>query len=211
MPQSVFDGSSYKENSKHFLDGNSVKYQVLVNILEKHLGETILFADVDTIIENPQRLREYVESYRQYDIVYARSTLKNETEYSLGFGMFRSTPETIAFIKNIISKIHETGQDDMKTFNNSIEAFSGRRAMFTFPEIIQTQHYTQFRNQYYVLQINCSNHSTYEMNLFEKLISIAALMDISALVPLIPDNVLEALKDFYKDHHPDHYLLTNNR
>lgn len=207
VPQSIFDAVSYKQDAKHFLDGNSVKYNILVSILEKHPGETILFVDADTIIEKPGLLREYLESYMYYDIVYARSTLQNDTEYSIGFGLIRSTPATIAFFKQVIHQVEAFGKDEMTALNECISSFSGTCGMFTFPEIIQTQHYKTYKDSYLVLQITCSNHSTYEMNLFEKLISVGTLMDISALIPLIPNNVLQALLKFYEIHHPDHYLL----
>jgi hypothetical protein len=209
VPQSVFDKQSYKTGASHFLDGNSVKYTILVNILEKHPEETILFVDADTIIEKPTQLREYLESYMEYDVVYARSTLQNETDYSIGFGLIRSTPATIDFFKHVIHQVEQTGKDEMTVLNECIPFFSGTRRMFTFPEIIQTQHYKQYKDKYLVLQITCSNHSNYETNLFEKLVSIGTLMDITDLIPLIPDNVLQAVLAFYETHHPNHYLLNH--
>jgi hypothetical protein len=207
VPQEVFVASSYIKGATHFLDGNSVKYQILINILEKHPGETIVFSDVDTIIENPDALRQYLEQFCQYDIVYARSTEKNTTELSTGFGIFRSSPEVIQFVRDIIRQIQNSGLDEMTVLNQSIPSFSGTYAMFEFPYILQTQYYRKYKGQSYVMQITCSNHTSSEINLFEKLVSAASLMDISALISLIPENVLDAMLEFYKTHDPQHYLL----
>jgi hypothetical protein len=207
VPQEVFDASSYKEGATHFLDGNSVKYQILVNILEKHPGETIVFSDADTVIENPEELRTYLETFIHYDIVYARSTDANETELSAGFGMFRSSPQLIDFVKSLMHDIHETKMNDMEILNKKIHTFAGTHSLFQFPQIIQTQHYQIFKGQYLAIQITCSNHSSSDMNLFEKLVSVASLLDISDLVPLIPENVLEAMLEFYEKRDPQHYLL----
>ncbi len=207
VPQEVFDQTSYRSNSDHFLDGNSVKLNILISILQKHPGETILIVDADTIIENPEFLRLYLESYRQYDIVFAKSSLEKERELSMGFGMVRSTPDTIQYFQDSIQIISSTGKNDMDVLNETIQTFKGTYGMFTFPEIIQTQHYSKFKGQYYAIQLTCSNHKTYEENLFEKLVSAASLIDITEIVPLIPIRVFNAMLDFYRDRDPSHYLL----
>ena len=208
VPQSVFDKSSYQTNSAHFLDGNAIKYRVLLSILEQHPDEHILLCDVDTIVQNPTKLREYLEKYSEYDIVYARSKEEDEKELSLGFGMFRSTNKTISFIDHLIQQIESSGQDDMTIFNKELHVFDGRLGMFTFPEIIQTQYYNKYKEEWFVIQITCSNRKTYEENLYEKLLSIIYLSDITDLVHLIPHEVLEALVLFVKDRSPTHYLAT---
>ncbi len=207
VPQEVFDKNLYEKNSEHFLDGNTVKLKILINILQKHLDETILILDADTIIENSKELRKYIETYRNYDIVYAKSSLEKENELSMGFGMIRSNKNTIQYFSEIMDSILQTGKNDMAVLNETIQSFKGTYTMFTFPEIIQTQYYSKYKGQHYAIQLTCSNHKSYEENLFEKLVSAASLIDITEIVPLIPTIVFDSMLDFYKDRDPAHYLL----
>jgi hypothetical protein len=56
IPQEAFN-NTYKSGSSHFLSGNSVKFNVLLDIMSKlPEGEQFIFSDVDIFIKNIEGL-----------------------------------------------------------------------------------------------------------------------------------------------------------
>jgi hypothetical protein len=136
-------------------------------------------------------------------MTFSRDTI--ETNSNIGFAFIKSTPETIAFFKTVYDTIKKTNGQDQIIVNELLPTFSGRHGFYKFDKITQTNKHI-LKDQYYILQLLCSNTETYEKNLFEKLVSVVKVLDITDLLHLIPDDVLETLRWYFRQNYPDHYI-----
>jgi hypothetical protein len=112
---------------------------------------------------------------------------------------------TNIIINHIITKpIKVLISNESYIVNKNLATFSGRHGLFT-SEVTQTNKFIIGSN-FYILQLLCTNHETYEKNLFEKLIAAARVLNITDLLHLIPDNVLETLRWYFQQKYPEHYI-----
>lgn len=202
VPQEAFS-NTYTKGQTHFLDGNTLKLELIINALKTNPGEHIIVSDADTLANNSSNFRTYLESYIEYDIVFAKDIVSNTR--AMGFGFIKSSPITIQFFETVMADVKKTGDNDMNILNKLLPGFLGKETVFSYPEVTQTNAF-DITKDYYILQLLCSNHETYEKNLFEKLISVAKVLDIREILPLVPADVLETLRWYFKTHYPSHYL-----
>jgi len=190
----------------HFLSGFSFKAQEMVSSLQHNPGSHILFSDIDILVNNVGNLRSYLEPYKTNDITYMRNEPTNDTS-CIAFGLIKSTPQTIRLFQTIVQTIEETGSDDQAVLNSLLPKFvqeGGKTGLFSMPEINQSNHCTSMN--FLVMQMLCSNQSTYEANLYEKLLTAANTMDIRPYAKDIPRDVLQNLVRFFAKRNPNHYL-----
>jgi hypothetical protein len=202
LPQEAFS-NTYSVSGKHFFAGNVLKIDSMIKALEHHPGEHVIVSDVDIIANHTSLLRKYLEDYKENDMTFSRDTI--ETNSNIGFAFIKSTPETIAFFKTVYDIIKKTNGQDQIIVNELLPTFSGRHGFYKFDKITQTNKHI-LKDQYYILQLLCSNTETYEKNLFEKLVSVVKVLDITDLLHLIPDDVLETLRWYFGQNYPDHYI-----
>ena len=202
VPQEAFS-KTYTADQTHFLDGNTIKVELIINALKANTGQYIIVSDADTIANNSSKFRTYLESYMDYDITFAKDITGNTR--AMGFGFIKSSPSTIQFFETVFAEIIKTGDNDLNILNKLLPSFLGKETVFSYPEVTQTNAF-DVTQDYYILQLLCSNHETYEKNLFEKLISVAKILDIREILPLVPADVLETLRWYFKTHYPVHYL-----
>jgi len=184
--------------------GNCVKYETLLLVLEKHKGQHFLMTDVDMFVSDSVKFREYLESYKEYDITYMRESKKSD-EMMAGFVMIKSTEATIAFYKYILEKLKADPTDnDLTCINREIHRFEGTVGLFGADQFFLANHYTPME-PYLMIQFTCSQ-DTYEKNLFEKLIFAAIFFDLEVLEPFIPPDVWETILWFFHKESPDHHL-----
>lgn len=201
FPQTAFS-NTYTLSGEHFFAGNVLKIDSMIKALEAHPGEHVIVSDVDVIANNVSDLRIYLEEYKKNDMTFSHDI--DDTNRNIGFIFIKSTPETIAFFKTVFDIIKNTNGQDQVIVNNLLPTFTGTHGFFTPDKITQTNKYIP--NDYYILQLLCSNHETYEKNLCEKLVSIVKMLDITPLLHLIPDDVLETLQWYFQKTYPEHYI-----
>ena len=202
LPQEAFS-NTYSISGKHFFAGNVLKIEYIIRALEKHPGEHVIVSDVDIIANNVSYLRTYLEEYKNNDMTFSHDT-DNENR-NIGFAFIKSTPETITFFKTVYDKIKKTNGQDQVIVNELLPTFSGRHGFYKYNIITQTNKY-KTKDHYCILQLLCSNAETYEKNLFEKLVSVVKVLDITDLLHLIPNDVLETLRWYFQQNYPDHYI-----
>jgi hypothetical protein len=203
VPQEAFS-NTYSSSTTHFFSGNSVKIQCLIDALKANPEQHIIFSDVDLIIQTTETLRSYLESYKVYDITFMKDNMRDNTR-NIGFGLIKSTPETIHFFDSVLNEIVKTKGLDQDIINTQLASFKGTSSMFTLPEIIQSNMFDTYV-PFYVLQMLCANQDTSDKNIFEKLITAAKLLDITDVLPLVSNDVVETLRWYFKTHYPSHYL-----
>ena len=206
FPQSAFSGL-YKEGT-HFMSGNCIKFLVLVEELRRHPGQHILITDVDLIIDNPVGLRDYLESYKQYEITYMQES--PGSDYSnIGFAMIQSTEATIQFYEQILEGLQaDPALHDQAYVNERLRSFPGPKGVFEGGVVLNSNYY-KMGTPFFVVQTLCSNE-TYEKNMWEKLVSFARFYDLEPMRPLIPDDVWETLVWYYQRTNPAHPLASAN-
>jgi hypothetical protein len=202
LPQEAFS-NTYSVSGEHFFAGNTLKLDIMIKALEQHPGEHVIISDADTIADNLSHFRIYLEFYKNYDIVFAKDS--NLTTCAVGFAFIKSTPNTIRFLREVMIETQNTRKTDIDIINTRLNLFPGTYTMFSYPEVTQTNKHI-LKDQYYILQLLCSNTETYEKNLFEKLVSVVKVLDITDLLHLIPDDVLETLRWYFQQNYPDHYI-----
>jgi Nucleotide-diphospho-sugar transferase len=201
LPQEAFS-NTYSIPGEHFFTGNTLKLDLMIKALEQHPGEHVIVSDADVIADDSSNFRLYLESYMNNDITISPDV--GTTIGNLGFIFLKSTPETIKFLKDAMFETYTTQKPDLAIVNKNLATFSGRHGLFT-SEVTQTNKFILGSN-FYILQLLCTNHETYEKNLFEKLIAAARVLNITDLLHLIPDNVLETLRWYFQQNYPEHYM-----
>jgi len=199
--------NTYNSDLSHFFSGNTIKIRCIIDTLKVNPDSHIVISDCDLIVSHSLQLRTYLEFYMTNDITFMQDNV-HDTTMNVGFGLIRSTPQTIRFFEDVLAEIIQTNGQDQTIVNSLILSFTGSYGRFSIPEIIQSNMYdlSNGLNNFYVLQLLCSNQNTYEKNLFEKLITAALLLDISDLYSLIPPDVFETLRWYFQQKFPMHYL-----
>ena len=203
VPQEAFS-NTYNKNLSHFFSGNTIKVECIINALKVNPDEHIIVSDVDLVVDNISELKAYLEQYKHNDITFMKDTDYDDS-LNLGFAFIKSTPNTIHLFETAFQEIKDSKGQDQPIVRQLIQSFKGHHGVFSIPEIIISNLYT-VGSKYYVIQLLCSNQDTYESNLFEKLVSAAKLLDITELLPLISEDVLETLRWYFREYYPNHYL-----
>lgn len=199
FPQSAWEP---KEGGIHFIDGNTIKLEVLVDALEYHKGEMVIISDADIIVLKPELLYDYLQDYMDNDITFMKNS-REETDSNIGFGLVRSNDLTINFFKEMIHHIKTIGGHDQTLYNEWIAAgkFPGKHAQFSIPEMLQSNNFmiesrlNTENKPIIMIQMLCSNGG-YEINAVEKLLTAIRFVDISDLIGLISRDVFELLKAY---------------
>ena len=207
VPQTAFT-NTYSISGEHFFSGNTVKVDCIVKALKLHPGEHILVTDVDIIANNISEFRTYLELYLHNDMTFMVDDFNDKT-INLGFAFIKSTPDSISLFETALDQIQSTNGLDQPIVRELLPSFKGLCNVFSLPEVSPSNYYIN-GTKYYIIQILCSNHKTYEMNLFEKLISAARLLDITSVIHLIPVDVKDVLHIYFKIYYPSHYLAESN-
>ncbi len=212
FPQEAFQ--TMYSSEKHFFSGISLKEEVLLKELKAHPGQYIVFSDVDLIVDRLPEFRQWLEPYKQNDMTFMRDNFENDI-HNVGCCLIHSNERTIAFFETVIQEIQSTGDPDQDVVNRCLSSFQGTVGMFETPFVSQSPMFTnqmiQDQVPYYVIQMLCSNHKLYEQNMYEKLASAIQFVDISAVIPLIPDVVMDALREFAKSRDPNHPLCVDGK
>ena len=180
-PQSLFS-DLYKDPKKHFLGGNTVKYDILIPLLKDNPGKQYIFSDVDLIVKNPSGLAKYLEKFKSYDLVFMRERME-DNDINPGIALFKSSPAVIDFLERTVSLMIKENIGDITIFHRLLPQFTGTYTTFDIPQIVQSNMRVD-PNSWFVCQALCSQ-KTYEANMAEKLLSACQHMDIMALKPWI--------------------------
>lgn len=206
FPQSAFS-TLYNPDATHFFAGNSLKFDVLIKAIENNMGKHIIISDVDLIVQNPDKLALYLEKYKRFDVTYMQDNLENDT-MNIGFSLIKCNDKTLTFFKYICNEIKTTNKQDQELINKYIVDSDLLYTTFMLPYVIQSN-MTQFGQNFYVMQMLCSNNQTYEENMHEKLLTAAFLFDMRDLKHLIPDCVWDKIIESLKIYDPTNILLTS--
>jgi hypothetical protein len=196
VPQEVFS-NIYKRNGQHFFAGITIKIELLIQCLELHQGEHIIFSDADIIVNKIAKLAEYLQSYKQYDMTFMKDNFNDETR-NIGFSLIKSTPETINFFKKVYEEIKKTQNQDQSIINNLLPTFTGSHTMFSVPEIIQSNMIYYGQSDFYILQLLCSHNSS-DINIGEKLVTASKFINIKSQIHLVSQETRDWLKKWFTD------------
>jgi hypothetical protein len=201
FPQSFFERKA--DTTHHPFEGNLIKIKVIVEALEQHPGENVIVSDADIVVLKPELLYEYLQDYKEIDMVFMMERPDLHTYANIGFGLIKSNENTIDFFKRMVSHIETHGGHDQTIYNDWIAEgkFEGTTGLFSIPELLQSNIYKEVvaknTENKPVIMVQClSSADNYTMNTVEKLLTAIIFVDISELVGLISEDVFELLKGY---------------
>ncbi len=213
FPQEFFDKGLSKDPTKHSFEGLSIKLKLLLGALHKNPDRHIIISDADLIVNRPDLLYDYLQSYIDNDIVFMKESRQCPTA-NIGFGMVKSSPQTIEFFQKMADHIDAYGGHDQTLYNQWINEgrFSGKVDTFSIPEVLQSNNYVSEitnngTNPNILLQFLCSGNN-YAHNTIEKLLTAIGFVDISDIIHLISEDLFAEFKNVLSNFCADHYLLS---
>jgi hypothetical protein len=190
--QSYFSKTYSKLN--HFFQGISIKQEVLVNALKTHIGDHIIFSDVDIIVKD-STLVDYLEKYKNNDMTFMQEC-NDPTEYNIGFSMIKSTDQNIVFYENVINCIHNEDRLDQDIIRRELLNYSGLVECFSVPDIINLNSLTHENDmQSRIVQLIVESSSNESNVMTQKLLSLGLFVDIRKLY----SDLLIECKNIYSD------------
>lgn len=174
----------------HFLTGIPIKIYVIVNYIQRNLGKTFFFTDVDLIVL-PEFSRRDLDPYLNKDIT-CMNEIHAKQPYNIGCLLIRCTPETLAFFQRVLQRIREEKLLDQDAFAQELPSFSGSVAFFDPHAFLQSNMLTEDGSTYKIIQCLCSEQDSTRL-LVEKVLTIASAFDIHLLLQYLPQEVQDIL------------------
>ncbi len=191
--------NTYKK-SNHFLSGNTVKEEVLLEIMEsKAENEYFIFSDVDMIVRDSFKLYELIECSKTHDLVYSLEAC-DTLFYNVGFGLIKNTKKNMELFKKTIDGINNSDKPDGDWINKFIKEMNIPVSSFPIPEVCQSNMGNHIK-KCYIFQILCGN-STYINNMVEKLISLSYYYNLIDYIDLVEPIVWNNLILYFKRREP---------
>ncbi len=198
-PQEAF-ANTYKM-SNHFLSGNTVKEEVLLEILEsKSENEYFIFSDVDMVVRDPAKLYELIESSKTHDLVYSLEA-GEKLFYNVGFGLIKRTAKNLELFRKTIEGINSSDKPDGDWINKLIHEMDISVTAFPVSKVSQSN-MGNYINNCYIFQILCGN-GTYISNMVEKMITLSYCYDLRQYEELIEPIIWNTLILYFKRNHPN--------
>jgi Nucleotide-diphospho-sugar transferase len=205
VKQSFF--TKVEGESDHAFNGISIKFRVCLNALKKNKGKFVVLSDADLVIQQKDSLSAYFEKYKVNDITCMRDSFKNN-DYNIGLMLVKSTDDTIALFQKVHDRIiNEKGWDQL-LFNEEIQHFSGTHALFSVPEMCQSNMFEHVDSpETLVIQALVSMEDS-ELAFIEKLLTICRYYDITHLKYLLSDTIIAGLIELSYKYDPISYVCS---
>ena len=193
LPQSVFEPKAPIKECEHFFTGNPVKFRLLLSALVKHPGEFIILSDADLLVfDYDNTLADCFKQYEEFDMTFMREGPGSD-RFNIGTMFVKSTPETIAFFRDLIHIIETTNAHDQTLLNEKVGEFGGRVGYFSADDFAQSIYVNADSSKIYKIIQCLSSLQGYENVLIEKLITVCLYFDITPFRHLLASRVINNL------------------
>lgn len=179
------------QSEGHFLTGIPIKIHVIMNYIQKNMGKTFFFTDVDLIVL-PEFKYQELEQYTKNDItcMYEESS---SIHYNIGCLLIQCNEKTLEFFKNILGRIQREKLLDQDAFAKELSTFPGTFGFFNKEEYLQSNMLTEDTDSYKIIQ--CLSSEIDKTRFYvEKILTISSAYDISLLLDFLPEDVREVLQ-----------------
>lgn len=177
-----------KAASSHFLAGIPIKIHVIKTYIERNLGKTFFFTDVDLIVL-PEFHREDLEAYTVNDITIM---MEKGDIFNIGCMLIKCSPKTLAFFERVAERIRTEKLLDQDAFHLEASLFDGTIGCFNPTQFLQSNMLTEHSETYKIIQCLTSQSDPTEI-LVEKVLTIMSAYDVSALLQYLPEEVQKVL------------------
>lgn len=169
---------------RHFFTGNPIKIYVITRYIEKNMGKTFFFTDVDLIVL-PSFSQGDFAPYLQNDI-----TCMKESPYNIGCLLIQCNEKTLSFFNGILQRMKNSSLLDQDAFVEELSTFEGRLGVFSEEDFVQSNMLSETSSQQpKIIQCLTSQSDPTEV-LVEKVLTIADYIDISPIRNYLPEDVL---------------------
>jgi hypothetical protein len=184
------------DTTQHFLTGIPIKIHVIVKYIERNMGKTFFFTDVDLILF-PEFSREDLQPYMENDIT---SMMESHAivKHNIGCLLIRCTPETLAFFQRVLERIRTEKLLDQYAFHLELESFPGRIGQFSDAHFAQSNMLRDDETNYKIVQCLTSESDPAHV-LVEKVLTIMSVFDVSEFLQYLPEDVQQILESVSRD------------
>ena len=97
--------------NQHHFTGLTIKLELVIDAIQKNLGETIIFSDATIFIhsENGAKLEEYINQFHAYDICFIDESMNER--YNIGFLTIKCSEKTMNFFKEALNLMQIINHD----------------------------------------------------------------------------------------------------
>lgn len=176
-------------NTKHFLTGIPIKIHVIVNYIQRNMGKTFFFTDVDLMVF-PEFSVHDLQPYTKNLI----TTMKEKhpiIHHNIGCLLIQCCPETLAFFQRVLQRIRDNKLLDQDAFHEEIPSLESKIGQFS-EDIFCQSNMLEEKETYKIIQCLTSKTNPDDI-LIEKVLTIVSAFDISALIDYLPQSVRDAL------------------
>lgn len=176
-----------RDPTTHFFSGNPIKIYVITRYIEKNIGKSFFFTDVDLIVL-PTFSLEDLNNYLENDI-----TCMKESPYNIGCLLIQCNQKTLSFFQRILNKMKETNLLDQDAFLQELTTFEGKLGLFSSEDYVQSNMLSEDSMSIpKIIQcLTSQNHAT--DILLEKVLTISDYIDIRPIQHYLPPDVLAKL------------------
>jgi hypothetical protein len=206
-PQSMFD-RKVKEG-QHFFAGNPIKFKVILEelkLLEE--GTPFILSDADVLVKNAEKFYNICGQMIEKNTITGMFETQGDFKFvNMGLLLCRNTGKVRDYFKFLADTIEKNGIQDQILLNETIQEWVPDYGLFPLEYAIQSNMRELIHNDFGIIQFLCSSNN-YEKNAFEKLLSAAYFIDITAVLHLVPLEVQVSLVTFYQRNCPGNPVAT---
>lgn len=179
------------QSDSHFLTGIPIKIYVIINYIQKNMGKTFFFTDVDLIVFPSFTLHD-LESYSVNDITCMKEA-HDTYPYNIGCLLIQCNPETLRFFQRVLERIQEKKILDQGAFHQELPSFQGSLGVFSPNQFLQSNMLSDHLEieDYKIIQCLSSQFHPTDV-LLEKLETITFFIDTTSFEQFLPSDVLDA-------------------
>lgn len=178
------------DTTQHFLTGIPIKIHVIVKYIERNMGKTFFFTDVDLLVF-PEFSTKDLEPYKQNHIT-TMTERHSIVKHNIGCLLIQCCPETLSFFQRVLERIRTEKLLDQYAFHLELETFSGRVGQFSEEHFAQSNMLQDEETNYRIIQCLTSEIDPNHV-LIEKVLTIMSVFDISPFLSYLPEEVQQIL------------------
>jgi hypothetical protein len=178
------------DTTQHFLTGIPIKIHVIVKYIERNMGKTFFFTDVDLIVF-PEFSSEDLEVYKQNDIT-TMAECHPIVKHNIGCLLIHCCPETLGFFQRVVERIRTENLLDQDAFHLEVASFPGRVGRFSEEHFVQSNMLKDQETNYRIIQCLTSKTDPNHV-LIEKVLTILTAVDVSSFLKYLPEEVQQIL------------------
>jgi hypothetical protein len=112
------------QNQHTFLNGVSIKIEIIIERIKENLNSFIIFTDATLFVnsKNAHLLNDFFDSYKKYDITFADNNVDDTKDrYNIGIMLINCNDKTLLFFENVLKDLKINRGWDQRIVNNHLK------------------------------------------------------------------------------------------